>query len=109
MGVQPPSNDIESEPDVVEFGIAALAATLESREVDYPVTADRLAREHGHLTVPVDASGHEIRLEQALEKTSTDEFDSEADLLDALHPVFESEREAVSRSVVAQLRGLLPF
>lgn len=109
MGVQPPSNDIETEPDVVEFGIAALAATLETREVDYPISADRLAREYGDVSVPVDAAGHEIRLEEALEKASADEFDSRGDLLDALHPVFESEREAVSRSVVAQLRGLLPF
>jgi hypothetical protein len=109
MGVQPPSNDIESEPDVVEFGIAALAAALETREVNYPVTADRLASEHGDVTVPVDAAGHDVRLEAALEKAGPSEFKSQADLLDALHPVFESEREAVSRSVVAQLRGLLPF
>jgi hypothetical protein len=109
MGVQPPSNDIETDPDVVEFGIAALAASLDSREVDYPVTAERLAREHGDITVPVDAAGHEIRLEEALDKSNAQEFDSEAALLDALHPVFESEREAVSRSVLAQLRGLLPF
>ena len=109
MGVQPPSNDIETEPDVVEFGIAALAASLENREVSYPVTADRLAREHGDITVPVDAAGHEVRLEAVLDQAGASEFASEADLLDALHPVFESEREAVSRSVVAQLRGLLPF
>jgi hypothetical protein len=109
MGVQPPSNDIETEPDVVEFGIAALAASLDSREIDYPITTERLAREHGDVTVPVDVSGHEIRLEEALDKAGSGEFDSEADLLDALHPVFESEREAVSRSLVAQLRGLLPF
>jgi hypothetical protein len=109
MGVQPPSNDIESGPDVVEFGIAALAAKLESREVSYPVSASQLTRQHGDVTVPVDASGHEIELAEALEQSTATEFDSESDLLDALHPVFENEREAVSRSVVAQLRGLLPF
>lgn len=109
MGVQPPSDGIEEEPDVVEFGIAALAAKLESRDVGYPIDADRLAREHGDVAVPVDAAGHEVRLGDALEDASQARFDSEADLLEALHPVFEAEREAVSRSVVAQLRGLLPF
>jgi hypothetical protein len=109
MGVQPPSNEIETEPEVVEFGIAALAAKLDSRAVSYPIDADRLEEEHGDVSVPVDAAGHEITLADALASTERTGFDSEADLLDALHPVFEAEREAISRSLVAQLRGLLPF
>lgn len=108
MGVQPPSDGVE-EPDVVEFGIAALDAKLESRDVTFPIEADRLRREHGDLSVPIDAAGHEIALEEAVDRTDQPRFDSEGDLLDALHPIFEAERQAVSRSLLAQLRGLLPF
>ena len=109
MGVQPPSDGVPEEPDVVEFGIAALDAKLEGREVAYPINSETLARRHGDLRIPVDAAGHEVTLEAALEECSEREFDSEQDLLEALHPVFEAEREAVSRSLLAQLRSLVPF
>lgn len=109
MGVQPPTDGVEEEPDVVEFGIPAVAARLETRDVAYPVDAEALADAHGDLQIPVDAAGHEIELATAIEKTDRDGFDSERELLDALHPVFEAERAAVSRSILAQLRGLLPF
>lgn len=109
MGVQPPTDGVEEEPDVVEFGIPAVTAKLETRDVSYPAKAEELAEAHGHLRIPVDAAGHEIQLSTAIEKTDRSRFDSERDLLDALHPVFEAERAAVSRSILAQLRGLLPF
>lgn len=109
MGVRPPSDGVEEGPDVVEFGIAALAAKLDARDVEFPVDADRLVEAHGDLSVPIDAAGHEIRLEEALQRVNRGRFDSKGDLLEALHPVFEAEREAVSRSLLAQLRGLLPF
>jgi hypothetical protein len=109
MGVQPPSNEIDEEPDVIEFGIAALDARLEDLEVSFPADADRLRREYGSLTVPIDAAGTEIRLADALETTDREEFDSEQDLLNALHPVFERRREKSSRSLIARLRSLVPF
>jgi hypothetical protein len=109
MGVQPPSNDIGDEPDVVEFGIAALDARLEELDLDFPVEADQLRRAHGGLTVPIDAAGTEITLGDAVEASDRQEFQSEQDLLNALHPVFEQRRERASRSILAQLRALVPF
>jgi hypothetical protein len=109
MGVQPPSDGVAEEPDVVEFGIAALDAALDERDVAFPIDADSLERAHGDLRVPVDAAGNDIRLATALERTDRTRFESEGDLLEALHPVFEAEREAVSNSFIAQLRGLFPF
>jgi hypothetical protein len=109
MGVQPPSNDVGDEPDVIEFGIAALDARFEDLDVSFPADADGLRREYGSLTVPIDAAGTEITLGDALEATDREEFDSEQDLLNALHPVFEAQRERASRSLLAQLRALLPF
>jgi hypothetical protein len=109
MGVQPPSNDIEEEPDVIEFGIAALDARLEELSVSFPADADRLRRDHGSLTVPVDAAGTEITLGEALNTADREHFETEQDLLNALHPVFEEYRERSSRSVIARIRALVPF
>jgi len=109
MGVQPPSNDIEEEPDVIEFGIAALDARLEELDVSFPADAVRLRREYGSLSVPIDAAGTEITLGEALEATDREQFETEQDLLNALHPVFEEYRERSSRSVLARIRALVPF
>lgn len=109
MGVRPPSGGVEEEPDIVEFGIPALAAELESREVTYPVDTAELARAHGDLRIPVDAAGHELALSTAMERCERERFESERELLDALHPIFEAERAAVSRSLLGQLKRLLPF
>jgi hypothetical protein len=109
MGVRPPSNDIDDEPDIVEFGIAALDARLDEADVSFPATAEELADEHGDLTVPFDAAGHETTLREALQEADRREFDSQPDLLDALHPVFERKRQAASNSLLAQLRALVPF
>ena len=109
MGVRPPSDDVEEEPDVIEFGIAALDARLEEVNVTFPTTAETLVAEYGDLTVPVDAAGTEITLESALDEIPTREFETEQELLDVLHPVFEQRRQRASRSVLSQLRALLPF
>ena len=109
MGVRPPSNDVADEPSVVEFGIAALDAELPESDLSFPVDSDSLAAAHGDLGVPVDAGGTEMRLETALEQCERETFDSRQDLLNALHPVFEARREAVSTSVLARLRSLVPF
>jgi hypothetical protein len=109
MGVQPPSDDIDEGPDVVEFGIAALDARLEEMEVTFPVEATRLVDRYGNETIPIDAGGNEISLRDAIQAADRREFDSEQDLLNALHPVFEKKRNAASRSLIAQLRALVPF
>jgi hypothetical protein len=109
MGVQPPSDGIEEEPDVVEFGIAALDARVERLDIEFPVQARTLADRHGDVTIPIDAAGTEITLREAVEAAGPTEFDSEQDLLNALHPVFEAKRSAASRSLLARLRSLMPF
>ncbi len=109
MGVRPPSNDVDDEPDVVEFGIAAMDARLEDAELRYPVSAAELAEEYGHTEVPFDAAGNSMTIGDALAEADRDRFDSQQDLLNALHPVFERKRQAASNSLIAQLRTLVPF
>jgi hypothetical protein len=44
-----------------------------------------------------------------LDAVPKQKFDSESQLLDLLHPVFEERRASASGSIVARLRELLPF
>ena len=109
MGVRPPANDDDDTPDVIEFGIAALDASLSDADVSYPTDAQSLRNELGHVEVPYDASGHTMTLAEALAETDRRQFEHEQELLNALHPVFESKREATGNNLLAQLRSLLPF
>jgi len=109
MGVRPPADDVDEEPDVVEFGIAALDARLESADVSFPATASELDDRFGHTDIPYDAAGNTMAFSDALSTTDREEFESEQDLLNAMHPVFENKRQAASTSLMARLRALVPF
>lgn len=107
MGVRPPQADSSDVPDTLAFGIAALDAHLD--DVSFPATAEELTRELDDPSIPYNATGNEMRLSEALATTGRDRFGTEQELLNALHPVFEQQRERSSTSLVAWLRGLLPF
>lgn len=109
MAARPPPTDIDDEPDIVEFGIAALEARLDDRDVTFPITADELVESHGDVAVAVDAAGHEMTVAEALDHCPQVRFESKTALLDALHPVFEAERESLSNGILSQLRALVPF
>jgi hypothetical protein len=107
MGVRPPQND--DEPDTITFGIAALDAHLERADVEFPVDAETLLTRLGDPEVPYDATGSTVALSEAMDKVHIQQFDSEQELLNTLHPVFESYRERAGNSILGQLRALLPF
>lgn len=107
MGVRPPADDDLSEPDVIEFGIPALDARLEN--VSFPTTSERLRSEHGDLEVPYNASGNTITLRDVLQEIDRDSFESEGELLNAAHPVFERMRAQNPSGLLGQLRSMLPF
>jgi hypothetical protein len=109
MGVRPPSDDVDDEPATVEFGIAALDARLEDRDVSFPATAADIEASHGDVRVSVDPAGHEISLREALHEADSETFDSKQDLLNALHPVLERKRRKYSGSILGKLRALVPF
>ncbi|XVH31368.1 hypothetical protein ACNS7O_13370 [Haloferacaceae archaeon DSL9] len=108
MAARPPANN-SSDPDTIEFGIAALDARLDDADLDFPATADEVLAAVDQTAIPVDGSGNTVELETALSAVSTAEFDSETELLDLLHPVFENYRAKSSSGVFGRLRGLLPF
>jgi hypothetical protein len=107
MAARPPSNDLDDEPDTVEFGIVALEERIERRGVSFPIDASELDAAHGDLSLAVGPSGTEISLSEALDACDQESFESKQDLLNAMHPVFETERN--STGVIDRLRALLPI
>ena len=107
MGIQPPTGDDLSEPDVIEFGIPALDARLE--DVSFPATSEELRAEHGDSEIPYNAAGHTITLENVLEDVPRDTFETEQELLNVAHPVFERLRAHKPSGVLGRLRSLIPF
>lgn len=109
MGARPPTDDGGSEPTAIEFGIAALDAKLEHVDIDYPAKADEIRDQVGHVEVPYDPAGHAITVDEALELATLTRFESEQELLNTLHPVFEQKREETTTTLLTQLRALVPF
>lgn len=109
MGVRPPSNGVGDEPETIEFGIAALDARVDEAGISFPMMAAELAATADDIDIPVDAAGHTITLGDAVAKCDHEEFESKQELLNAMHPVFEAERERRGGSIVGRLRSLIPF
>ncbi|WP_136689671.1 DUF5789 family protein [Halorhabdus amylolytica] len=107
MGVRPPADDDLSEPDVIEFGIPALDARMEN--VSFPATSEQLRSEYGDLEVPYNASGSTVTLREVLTEVDRQSFESEQELLNAAHPVFERKRAQNPSGLLGQLRAMFPF
>jgi hypothetical protein len=107
MAVRPPQQDGD-EPDTLEFGIAALSPHLSKADLTFPATTDEVVRELGDPAIPYDANGNTVRLSEALGAVRASRFDTQRELLDALHPVLEEYRES-GGGILSQLRALLPF
>jgi hypothetical protein len=106
MGVRPPQDDDADEPESLAFGIAALAERLDRADVSYPVDSTELVRTLDDPAIPCDPGGKQLALSTALERVGKDRFDSEDELLDALHPVFEEYRRSTSGGLLGRLRSL---
>lgn len=107
MGVRPPPSDGD-EPDLVEFGIAALDAELSEADLDFPATAAEVRAALGGTEVEYDPAGHTVTLGEVLDRVETGRFETEQELLEALHPVFEDLRANRSPGIIGWLRSLLP-
>ena len=108
MGVRPPQGNTET-PEIIEFGIAAVNARLDDADVTFPATKGEVLRALDDTEVPYDASGNTLDLAEAFGRLHTERFDSETELLELLHPVFEERRATGAGDVVGRLRSLLPF
>jgi hypothetical protein len=104
MGMRPPSGD--SEPELIEFGIAAVDAEVSDSELSFPATREDVESALGDIRIEYDATGNSIALSRALDRADQESFDSEQDLLNALHPVFEDLRNTSGPGFVSWLRSL---
>ncbi len=109
MGVRPPQQGDDETPETVAFGIAALDEHLEREPIIFPTTAEELIDELNDPDIPYDAKGNAISLSDALADIPTSRFETRQELMNMLHPVFESKRAHANNSLVGQLRALLPF
>jgi hypothetical protein len=109
MGVRPPQQGDDDDPDTVAFGIAALDEHLERGNVLFPTNEWELLEALDDPAIPYDAKGNQMKLSTALEETPVDSYETRQELMNALHPVFEARRERANNSIVGQLRSLLPF
>lgn len=109
MGVRPPTGGSGTTPETVTFGIAALDERLDDARVRYPADGDEIVATLDDPAIPYDASGNAVPLSDALAETHFDRFETEQELLNALHPVFESYRERGGNGLLGQLRSMLPF
>ncbi|MFB6178669.1 MAG: hypothetical protein ABEI77_02965 [Halorientalis sp.] len=108
MGVRPPQQG-DDEPDAIEFGIAALDARLSEVHIEYPTDGASISDALGDSEIPYNATGNTVPIGEAIERSNQSRFESEQDLLNTLHPVFEEMRESASSSILMQLRALVPF
>lgn len=109
MGVRPPQQRDGDGPEIVAFGIAALDEHLDRADVVFPMETAAVLEALGNPTIPYDATGNEMRLSEALEVVGHSRFETRQEFMNALHPVFEAERERANNSLVGRLRSLLPF
>ena len=108
MGVRPPTGGSRGR-DAVEFGIAALSPMIDEAGLDFPADPDEVLRSLDDPEIPIDASGRSVALSVALEEAGNDRFQSERELMNSLHPVFESHRELVSTGWLSSIRSQLPL
>ncbi|NGM67793.1 hypothetical protein G6M89_02005 [Natronolimnobius sp. AArcel1] len=109
MGVRPPSNGDNDDPESIEFGIAAVDATLRRTDLSFPASKDDVAAELGHEQVAYDVHGNNVALHTMLEEVDATEFRSRQELLNELHEPFEAYRKEHSGGVFQQMRSMLPF
>jgi len=108
MAARPPQND-SSDPDSIEFGIAALDARLDRAGVRFPATTEELIESMGDTDVSYDAAGNTLDVAEVLRELPEERFETERDLLNRLHPIFEDRRRSGAGSLLGRVRALLPF
>ena len=105
----PPADDDDDTPETLAFGISALDARITESELQFPATAETVVSALGDPEIPYDTAGHTLALTEALTEVPHREFDTETELKEALHPVYEEKRRSKGGSIVGQVRRLLPF
>jgi len=109
MGMRPPPSNSDDGPDVIEFGIAEVAAELDDGDVSFPATGEEVVRALSDPRIDYNAKGHGVPLSEAVADVDRDRFENEQEFLNALHPVFERYRNSRTPGVIERFRAALPL
>lgn len=106
MGVPPPDDGSEP-PSAVAFGIAAVDDRLAAADLSFPATRAEVREALGDEAVPYDAAGNAVPVEEVVAAVDRDRFETEQELMNALHPVFEARRRSAA-GLLERLLSVLP-
>ncbi|MFC4450331.1 hypothetical protein [Halorussus aquaticus] len=108
MGMRPPPSNSDEGPDVIEFGIAEVAAELDD-DLSFPATGTEVVESLADPRIKYDVDGHTVPLSEAVSEVERERFDSKQEFLNALHPVFERYRNSRTPGVIERVRAALPL
>ncbi|WP_135825840.1 hypothetical protein [Halorussus ruber] len=109
MGVRPPPSNSDEGPDVIEFGIAEVAAKLDDGDLSFPASGEEVVQVLSDPRIKYDADGHTVPLSEAVSEVERGHFEDKQEFLNALHPVFERYRNSRTPSVIERVRAALPL
>lgn len=86
------------------YGPDAVAELVEESGLRYPVSIERLEREHALANITVDEKGNSIMLAELLAKGDVDRLQSKEDIHDQLGPIFEQVKEERRSGIIDKLK-----
>ena len=89
----------------MSYGPEAVAELVEESGLKYPVSIERLEREHALANITVDEQGNSIMLAELFGKGELDRFESEEDLHAQLEPLFEQVKEERRSGIIDKLKS----
>lgn len=88
------------------YGIDAVTRLIDDADLEYPVSVDRLVREHALANVDIDEDGNSIMLGELMNAADVREFADEEDVGRKLAPVFDRLREERQATLIERLVGI---
>ena len=86
------------------YGPDAVAELIEESGLRYPVSVERLEREHALANITVDKKGNSIMLAELLAKGDVDRVHSEEDLHGQLQPIFDQVKQERRKGIIGKLK-----
>ncbi|MFW6436058.1 MAG: hypothetical protein ACOCYZ_00300 [Halococcoides sp.] len=93
MGIRPPQTDGIGNPDTVEFGIVAFDGLLSEADLTFPADREQVRATLAGRSVAIDPSGREVPVDDVLADLDDRTYESDSELKNALHPIFERYRQ----------------
>lgn len=86
------------------YGPDAVAELVEESGLRYPVSVERLERDHALANITVDKKGNSIMFAELLAKGDVDRLQSEEDLHRQFEPIFEQVKQERRKGIIGKLK-----